>query len=163
MNKIEKITEALATTLHHVAGAAVVCMMVLTCVDVVLRFLRISFPGVFELVKMMGGIAVAFAMAHTTLNKGHVAVSIVIRRFPKRMQGFIDAVTSLLGCGLFSLASWQIILIGRDYQISRQTAMTLEIPMYPIAYAMGVALATVSLSLFVIFLRHSRKAAGSWN
>lgn len=159
INKLNKFTNALATNLDYVAGAAVVGMMLVTIMDIALRLLRISQPGAYELVEMLGGAAVAFAMAHTTLNKGHVAVSIIIQKFPKRLQRILDSVTSLLGCALFGLASWFIFLIGLDYKTSGQTSMTLEIPMHPVAYAMAFSLAAVSLSLFLLFLRNIIKAA----
>lgn len=159
MNTLEKIADALATYLHYVAGAAVVGMMLITCADVVLRYLRMPIPGAYELVSFLGGISVAFAMAHTTLGKGHVAVSIVVRRFSKFWQNTIDATTSFLGFLLFGLATWKILSMARGFQINGETSLTLQIPLYPLAYGIGIAIAVVSFVLFTAFLKHFGKAA----
>jgi len=162
MKQLEKVTEALATMLHHVAGAAVLGMMLITCMDVVLRFFRKPIPGTYELVAYLGGIAVALSMAHTTLSKGHVAVSILVRRFSNVWQNAIDSFTSILGCGLFAVAAWKIMLMGWDYQVNGHVSMTLQVPLYPVAYGMGIALVVVSLVLFVTSLKHFGKVIGKW-
>ena len=158
MKTLEKISEALASVLHYVAGAAVFGMMIVTCLDVVLRFFRMTVPGAYELVAYLSGVAVAFAMAHTTMAKGHVAVSILVRRFPKRWQNGIDAVTSAMGCVLFFLAARKILEMGWDYQQSSQVSMTLQMPLYPVAYSIGFSLFVVSLVLLTAFLGHAGKA-----
>ncbi|SHK34544.1 TRAP-type mannitol/chloroaromatic compound transport system, small permease component [Desulfatibacillum alkenivorans DSM 16219] len=158
MKTLEKISEALASVLHYVAGAAVFGMMIVTCLDVVLRTFRMTVPGAYELVAYLGGIAVAFAMAHTTMAKGHVAVSIIVRRFPKKLQNAIDSVTSAMGCVVFFLAARKIMEMGWDYQHAGQVSMTLQMPLYPVAYAIGVSLFVVSFVLFTAFLGHAGKA-----
>ncbi|MBI9077679.1 MAG: TRAP transporter small permease [Desulfatibacillum sp.] len=160
MKTLEKISEALASVLHYVAGAAVFGMMIVTCLDVALRFFRMPFPGAYELVAILSGVSVAFAMAHTTMAKGHVAVSLLVRRFPKAWQNGIDAVTSALGCCLFFLAGKKIVEMGWDYQQSGQVSMTLHMPIYPVAYSIGVSLFVVSLVLLTAFLKNAGKVVG---
>lgn len=162
MKQFEKITVALATAFNRVAGAAVLGMMLITCMDVVLRLFRKPIPGTYELVAYFGGIAVAFAMADTTLSKGHVAVNILLRRFPKVWQNVIDSFTNILGCGLFAVAAWKILQMGWDYQVNGHVSMTLHVPLYPVAYGMGIALLVVSLGLFVTCLKHVGKVVGKW-
>jgi len=72
MNSFERISRGLAKKLYWVAGTAIVAMMLLTCADVVLRYLRRPIPGTYELVCFLGAAAVAFAIAYTFVEKGHV-------------------------------------------------------------------------------------------
>ena len=81
MNFLEKPTKSLAKVLYWVAGVAIVTMMLITCVDVVLRLCVTLYhdfkweflspfrpiPGTYELVRFLGTIAAAFAMAHTSV------------------------------------------------------------------------------------------------
>ena len=158
MKLLEKISNQAALVLLYMAGAAVFAMMLLTCADVVLRFFRRPIPGTYELVAQLGGIAVAFAMAHTTAVKGHVAVSIVVSRFSARIQSIIDGVTALLGLGVFALASYKLFLMGREYQLSNHVSATLQLPLYTIVYSIAGALAVVCLVLLSTFAGHFKKA-----
>jgi TRAP-type C4-dicarboxylate transport system permease small subunit len=56
MNFFEKIGNELSRFLFWVAGTAIFLMMVLTCADVVLRFLRRPIPGTYELVCFLGSV-----------------------------------------------------------------------------------------------------------
>ena len=89
-----------------VAGAAIIAMMLLTCVDVVLRYFRRPIPGTYELVCFLGAVSVAFAMAHTYVERSHVAVSFVVNYFPKRIQSLIDTITGSFGFAFFALIAW---------------------------------------------------------
>ena len=65
MNYVERIARGVARALYWIAGAAIVAMVLLTCIDVVLRYLRTPIPGTYELVCFFGAVAVAFSMAQT--------------------------------------------------------------------------------------------------
>jgi TRAP-type C4-dicarboxylate transport system permease small subunit len=158
MKLLEKISNQTALVLLYVAGAAVFAMMFLTCADIMLRFFRRPIPGTYELVAQLGGIAVAFAMAHTTAVKGHVAVSIIVGRFKERTQSIIDGATSFLGLCVFAIASYKLFLMGREYQLSNHVSATLQLPLYPIVYSIAGSLAVVCLVLFTALAGHVKKA-----
>ncbi len=163
MGFLEKISKDLAKTLYWIAGAAVVAMMLLTCADVILRLgvtayhtYRWSFlagfkpiPGTYELVCYLGAVAVSFAMAHTSVEKGHVQVELLVRLLPKRFQAFIDSVTGSFGFILFALLSWQSVLYANDLRASGEVSLTLELPFFPFVYGIGFAAAAVCLVIFV--------------
>ena len=86
MHFFEKLGQILAKKMYWVAGTAIVAMMLLTCADVVLRYFRRPIPGTYELVCFLGAVAVSFAMAHTSIEKGHVSVSFIVSLFPSRLQ-----------------------------------------------------------------------------
>ncbi|HBF43494.1 MAG TPA: hypothetical protein DDW42_07690 [Desulfobacteraceae bacterium] len=147
MTSLEKVGNKLAKWLYWVAGTAIVAMMFLTCGDVVLRFFRRPIPGTYELVCFFGAVAVAFAMAHTTVKKGHVAVSLIIRLLPKRTRGFIEGITTLLGLIFFALLAWQSLLYGNDLHTSGEVSLTLQLPFYPFVWGVGFSAAAVCLVL----------------
>ena len=163
MATLKKISETLAKILYWIAGISIVSMMLLTCFDVVLRFCvtlyheyRWEFltslqpiPGTYELVCFMGSVAVAFAMAHTSVEKGHVAVSFVVDFFPKRIQAVIETITSTFGFIFFVLLAWQSILYAQDLKASGEVSLTLQLPFYPFVYGISFAAAAVCLILFV--------------
>jgi len=144
---LEKISNKLARMLFWVAGLSIIIMMLLTCADVALRFFRMPIPGTYELVCFMGSVAVAFAIAHTSALKGHVAVSVVINLLPKRFQLLLECITNGLGFILFLLISWQSVLYADTLRSTGEVSLTLQLPFYPFVYGIGLSAAAVCLLL----------------
>lgn len=141
MNTFEKFANWLASRAYWVAGGAIVLMMLLTCADVILRFFRMPIPGTYELVCFLGAVAVAFAMAHTSNEKGHVAVSLVVRLFPNRIQGAIEIITDTFVLILFILIAWRSVLYADSLRATGEVSLTLKLPFYPFIY--GIAFSSV--------------------
>jgi TRAP-type C4-dicarboxylate transport system permease small subunit len=139
-----------------VACLAVILMMLLTCADVIMRIFGRPITGTYEMIGYLGIVTVAFALAYTSIKKGHVAVELLANKLPKRMQFFIGGITSLLSTGLFSLIAWQCALYGKDLKISGEVSMTLGIPTYPFAYGMALGSAMLCLVLIVEAMRSFR-------
>ncbi|MDD4358053.1 MAG: TRAP transporter small permease, partial [Smithellaceae bacterium] len=55
------------------ACVAVIAMMLLSVTDVVLRMFGKPIPGTYEQVGFLGAIVVSFALAFTSMEKGHIA------------------------------------------------------------------------------------------
>ena len=130
---------------YWVAGGAIVLMMLLTCADIVLRLFRMPIPGTYEVVCFLGAVAVAFAMAHTSNEKGHVAVSLVVRLLPSRLQGIIEIVTGVCVLILFILIAWRSALYAESLRVSREVSLTLKLPFYPFIYGIAFSAAVVCL------------------
>ena len=145
---LKRFSLVLAQKLDMVAAIAIVAMMSLTCADVVLRLFRKPVPGTYEIVSFLGAVAVSFAIAHTSAEKGHVAVNLIVRVLPKRVQGIIESIVSLSGIILFALIAWQSVLYGMDCQRTGEVSLTLQLPFYPVIY--GVALGTAAVCLVLL-------------
>ena len=105
---------------NALAGAAVVVMMLLTCADVLLRLLRRPIPGTYEIIGFLGTVVISFSLAYTSLEKGHIAVEILVEKLPRRVQVGVEAVTSLIGAALFALITWQSLVYAADLQAERR-------------------------------------------
>lgn len=152
MFSFQKNSLLLARRLDMIAAMAIVAMMSLTCADVILRMFRKPIPGTYEIVSFLGAVAVSFAMAHTTAERGHVAVSLIVQLFPKRLQGIIEGVISIFGIILFGLIAWQSVLYGMDCQRSGEVSLTLQLPFYPVIYGLAVGAVVVCLVLLANLL-----------
>ena len=160
MNSFQKIIYGLSRRLYWIAGAAIVAMMFITCADVVLRHFRMPIPGTYELVCFLGAVAVAFAMAYTSLEKGHISVSFVVALFPHRIQGLIESITHLFGVFLFGLIAWQSAIYANDLRLSGEVSLTLELPFYPFVCGIAFSAAVVSLILTSDLFKNIRKMIG---
>jgi len=172
MTSFEKGVKILVRYMYYMAGAALVLMMVLTCVDIVLRlavtlygkfgweFLSRLKPiaGTYELVCFLGSTAASFAMAHTLVESGHVAVSFLVRLFSEKTQAVFQVVTSSLAFLFFGLLTWQSVLYAQKLKKWGEVSMTLELPFYPFVYGLAFAAAAVCLVLIMTIIGEGRKA-----
>lgn len=138
----------LSRALNSLAGAAVVAMMLLTCADIVLRLMRRPITGTYELVGFCGALAVSFALAQTSLDRGHIAVDFLVQRFPPRAQAAVEAVNSLVAAALFGLVAGQALRYADGLRRAGEVSMTLQIPVHPIVY--GIALGCGVLCLVLL-------------
>ena len=168
MDLLEKTSKELARILYWVAGISIVSMMVLTCADVALRFCVTVYhathweflvplrpiAGTYELVCYMATVAVAFAMAHTTVEKGHVAVSFVVNLLPEKTQSIIATITNSCGLLFFILLTWQSVLYGSHLKASGEVSLTLQLPFYPFVYGIAFSAFAVCPVILTELLRN---------
>ncbi len=174
MSSFEKWVKKLAVLLYYGAGAAIVFMMLITTIDVLLRlavtvyartdwaFLAPYKPiaGTYELVCYVGALAAAFAMAHTSVEGGHVAVSLVTRLLPKRIQAVLKIVVESLGIVFFAMIAWRCIVYALKMQETGEVSMTLQLPVYPFVYGVSFGAFAVCLVLLTsIFSTPKREGA----
>ena len=174
MSSFEKSVKKLAVLLYYGAGAAIVFMMLITTIDVLLRlavtvyastdwaFLEPFRPiaGTYELVCYMGALAAAFAMAHTSVEGGHVAVSLVSRLLPKKIQAVLKIVVESLGIVFFAMIAWRCIVYALKMQETGEVSMTLQLPVYPFVYGVSFGSFAVCLVLLAsIFSTPKREGA----
>jgi TRAP-type C4-dicarboxylate transport system permease small subunit len=135
--------------LNVIAGCAMTFMMLLTVVDVILRFFKWNFPGTYELVFFAGSVVVGFAIPLTTLTKAHVLVDVLVQRFSLGVRNVFNITTRLMGVFLFSIAGWNLVLVGIDYYRSGEGSLTLQMPIYPIIFGIGFSCFVTCLVLIV--------------
>lgn len=145
-----------------IAGASIIIMMLLSTADVLLRlggplysrykYEFLSFiqpiPGTYELVSFLGTVAAAFAIAHTSIKKGHVSVSLVTRLLPEKAKAVIQIITNTLALLFFVLLTWRSILYAEELKLFGEVSMTLQLPYYPFVY--GVAFASLIMGVVLI-------------
>lgn len=148
--------------LNFIAGWCLLGMTFLTCADVVLRIFRMPILGTFEIVGFLGAAVAAFAMAHTTVRRGHVAVEVLVMRFPPGLQKVVYLITHLMSIFLFLLLAYESIRFGNDLRVTNEVSLTLQIPFFPILYGIAFSSFVVCLVLAVDFLMVASGKADAW-
>ncbi|HOC56356.1 MAG TPA: TRAP transporter small permease [Verrucomicrobiota bacterium] len=128
-----------------VAGLGLLIMVMVTCVDVVLRKLGHPLPGAYDLVRVAAGLTIACALPYTTAIKGHVAVEYFHHRLGRRGRKVVDTLIRLPIIAMFSLFTWQFIAYGIQLRASGEVSMTLQLPVFWVPYVMAFACAQVVL------------------
>jgi TRAP-type C4-dicarboxylate transport system permease small subunit len=134
---------------NWIAAIAVTAMMLLTCADVLLRILRCPIPGTYEIVGLLGATFVSFSLAHTTTERGHIAVDFIVQKLPLRLQDLIDCINSIICAFLFAVITWQSVVYALDLKNSGEVSMTLQMPIHPFVFGIALGCGMLSLVLFV--------------
>ena len=172
MTIYEKAVRRLVVAMYYIAGAAINIMMALTCADVILRYTTTIYtrfgwsflasvrpiPGTYELVCLFGVVAAAFAMAHTSLQAGHVSVNFVVRLLSEKAQSVFQIVTGIIGLLFFAVVTWQSIVYAQKAKEWGEVSMTLQLPYYPFIYGIALSAFTVCLVLLIIVVNEWSKA-----
>ena len=138
-----------AKLFNGIAAFFLAAMMILTGVDVCLRYLFNSpIPGSFEMIEFMMPIVIAFGFAHCALQKGNVQVELVTSKLPRRAQAVMGCIASGVFFGLFVLITWQSWIRAKGMMDVGQTSITLAIPVYP--FVLCLALGSAALCLVVL-------------
>jgi TRAP-type C4-dicarboxylate transport system permease small subunit len=123
-------------------------MMFLMAADVILRyFFNSPLPGAYELFEYMMAIVVPFGIVYCAHQGSHVAIDLVVDRFPKKVQAVIGSITSFFSLGLFILITWQNLCYIKEQFDSKLTSAVLLIPVYPF-----IAVVAIGLGVFCIVL-----------
>lgn len=149
MVALERFISLVTDRFNWVAAGAVVIMMTITTADVILRLFRHPIPGTYEVVALLGTVVIAFSLAYTSMEKGHIAVEFLVQKLPRKLQTAISAINDLLGTFLFGLIAWQSVLYAADLKRSGEVSLTLQMPTYPFVY--GIAFGCGLLGLLLLF------------
>ena len=137
MKKFLSTTVKLSKAANWVGGLILALMMLLTVVDVILRYLGRPITGTFELMSFAGALVAGLAIAQTSLDGAHVNVDILTEAVSGWRRDIIIIFTKLIGLGMFILLSWALFVKGSDLYKTGEVSLTLHVPYYPVAYGLS--------------------------
>jgi len=148
MGRFDAIVQSLSRVLDWIAQGAVVAMVLLVIANILARFIWLPIKGTYEWVQFLGVVIISFALAHCAVQRGHVAVAIVVDRLPQRTQAIVDIITGILGVAIFSLIAWQCAVEATDMWQSGEKSWATRVTYYPFMY--GLSFGFLALCLVVL-------------
>ena len=146
MEVFYKSIEWLSDKLKIIGAACLMGMTLLTCTDVVGRFLGHPIFGSVEIVGFLATLTVVMSLPYTHKMKGHIGVEILVRLMSARIQMIIEICTGILSLVLFGIVTWRMALYAQTIQKSGEVSMNLQFPEYVIIYIVSFC--------FLIFFLH---------
>lgn len=137
MSRFQSVASSLAKLMDIVAGLALVGIMLLTSLDVILRYFGKPIQGAYDIVSMSAVFVIGFALPRTSWDRAHVTVDILVDTVPAIRRVFHFG-TRILALFLFALLAWNLIRLGLDYSQTGECTLTLALPLYPVAFALGL-------------------------
>jgi TRAP-type C4-dicarboxylate transport system permease small subunit len=141
MKRLINIWFGTGKVVHTLAGTALVAMFFITLTEVTMRALWLSIPGTFELISLVGGVVAGLAIPRTSQMKGHVNVDFVFNRFSPRGRKIMNGVTRFLVMIFFIFIAWSLFSMGIDYWAAKEVSPSMGLPMYPVFFFLGGAVA----------------------
>jgi TRAP-type transport system small permease protein len=144
------VSKTISRVLIAIGATMLALMMVLTALDVGLRYIfNRPLSGAFELVEYMMAIIIPFSIAYCAEQRGHVAVELILTRFPKRVQLVVEALMTFVAMLFAIVIAWQnFMYIGEVYD-SHLTSSVLLIPAYPFVIPVALGIGAFALMLLV--------------
>jgi TRAP-type C4-dicarboxylate transport system permease small subunit len=145
--------------MYSIAGVALTAMMALTVADVILRFFERPIVGTYEVVGLLGAVAVGFAIPQTSRLKGHVLMDFLTGRLSRNVQHVLYVLTRILACVLFAIIGWNVWLLGDGYRQIGEVTLTIQLPLYPVAYGIAICCFIECLVLILDVLEMGKQEA----
>lgn len=152
MKYLRAISDLLNRVLLVLGGLAVLGLMLLATGNVILRIFHVPYRGTYEIVSFFGAVTIACALGQTQRQKNNIVVEILSERFPPRLKGLVDGVSSLVMAVFFAIVSWQLFVWGTKIAEAGEVSETLRIIFYPFVFTVGVGFGALALTTFVDLL-----------
>jgi TRAP-type C4-dicarboxylate transport system permease small subunit len=153
MEFLDKISRGLNKILVCMAGMFLTGMILLTCLNIFLRFTWMPVKGAFELMGFFGAIVVAFSLGYTQIKRGHIAVDILVNRFSEKTRRILSAINYSICMIFFAVAAWQIAKMATNLLKTGEVTETLRIIFYPFTYGVALGCFVLALVLLIDFLK----------
>ncbi len=132
-----------------VGGLAVLGIIGVTVADVVGRRCGLPVRGAYDLVRVLGAVAMVCALPLTKAVKGHIAIEYFFLKLRPRGRAVTDTLMRLVLLLLFGLLAWQFVRQGNEFLASGEGTATLHMPMFWVPWLAAVAcLVTVGVTLW---------------
>jgi TRAP-type C4-dicarboxylate transport system permease small subunit len=145
---LNEFAQKICEKLLSIAAFAIIFVIFLIIVDVTLRVLRMPIAWGYEVVILMGAIAVGFSLPQTTFTKTHVIMEFGIGNLPKSWQIIFTFINRCLGIIVFMILSWWSLLYGNSLWRANQVSSILHLPDAIGPYFLGFSCFVVCIVLF---------------
>lgn len=144
-----RVLERAVQGVAGVACVALAAMMVITCLDVLLRTLGYPVKGGYDLIRVCGAVTVGCAMPLTTAMKGHVAIEYFFNKLNRRARLVVDSVMRALTIVAFVWGGWECLMCGVRFMRTSKVTDTIELPLFWVPWL--IALSLLVSALVVVF------------
>lgn len=132
-----------------IGGVALLGMVAVTVGDVVGRQFGYPIRGAYDIVKILGGVAIGSAIPLTKAVKGHIAIEFFFQKLGRTGRALTDTLMRLLVLAFFSLLSIQFIRFGFAFRESGERTQTLHLPVFWVQWILAAGcLVTVGVTLW---------------
>jgi TRAP-type C4-dicarboxylate transport system permease small subunit len=138
VKQVEWVVTLLAKYMAVIAGVSLLGVMLLTVVDVILRYFGYPITGVYDLVALGGAVVIGFSIPYAARKKVHVFMEMAQAFQGKTLKFILAIFARLVGLGVTCLVAWNLIKLGTGFMETGEASLTIQLVLYPIAIGLGV-------------------------
>ena len=150
---LERLCAHLNQALAWVAGATLAALMLFVVCEVALRAAGWPMVGAVEAISWMSAVAVALALGHVQLQRGHVAMTLIADRLSATARLLLDAVNAVVALCLFALVSFYLFRYGLQLRAAGSLSETMKVAVYPWLFVVAVGFVGLVLALLLDVVR----------
>ncbi|HVN25082.1 MAG TPA: TRAP transporter small permease [Syntrophorhabdales bacterium] len=123
--------------LNAIGGTALTFMMLLTVADVIMRAFGHPLVGTYEIVGLSLALVIGITIPKVSFDRCHVNMEIVLERVAKGNRDILNTFTRLICFLLFIGIGYNLFVVANEFRRSGEVSPTIQLPAYPLAYAVG--------------------------
>ncbi len=121
-----------------IAGVTLMCVMLLTVVDVILRYFGYPITGVYDYVALGGAIIIGFSVPYAAQQRVHVFMEMLHQVHSRITKQILDAATRTIAFAISLVIAWNLVKLGTGFRVTGEASLTVQVPYYPIAIGLGI-------------------------
>lgn len=137
LRKLKISVAALNRGMFIIAGITLICVMLLTVIDVTLRYFGYPIIGVYDIVACSGLFIIGFSLPLAAERKAHVYMEMGQKMYSRIVRQVLNLLTRLIAIGISFLIGWNLIKLGIGFHQTGEVSLTIQIVYYPIAIGLG--------------------------
>ncbi len=147
MDFISGFVKTLTTWTARVGQIALAAAMLIIVANIILREIWKPLPGTVEVVEIMGALLLSLGVAYCALDKGHIAVGLLVDKLPEFKEAVVELVVSSISFFFSSLLAWEMASYATSMMQRGYTTGHLLIPLYPFIYVVAFGFLMLALVL----------------
>lgn len=149
MNRLKPMVSRLSSFMAVIAGITLVSVMLMTVLDVILRYFGRPITGIYDIVALGGAIVIGCSMPLAAERRVHVFMEMGLQAYGRTGRQILSLLTRLILFGISFIAAWNLIRLGMGFRATGEVSLTIKIAYYPIAIGLGACFFIQMLVLVV--------------
>jgi len=149
MDKLKPIVSKLSAFMAVIAGITLISVMLMTVLDVILRYFGRPITGIYDIVALGGAIIIGFSMPLAVEKRVHVFMEMAMQAHSRIGKQILGLFTRLIVFGISFLVAWNLVRLGIDFHQTGEVSLTIKIVYYPIAIGLGICFFTQMLVILM--------------
>lgn len=149
IKRYNKVVNKINDRVKDLAAIVLVFITFLVVTNIIIRStIAAPIQGTYDLVVILTTVVIALSIAYCAAKDGHVAVSLLVQRFPKRVQHFIDFITGSIVIITLLLTTWYLVQHANTMRQNQEVTTTIGIPYAPFILIIAVGTGMLALVIF---------------
>ena len=150
--RFDTVVKWISTVMAIIASITLAIMMMITVIDVTGRFVFLKpLKGAFELTGLLLILAATWGMGYCQRLKGHIRISFLYERFPRRGQALADVLAYSICLSTSVMIVWRTFIRMKEYMFLQLGGVTetLSIPLYPFMLLLALGFGWLCVTFLV--------------